>query len=84
MTGLLVGVLVIVIVAMAAALAAVHARVGPARTARRKQVAASTAAINAIDDVVDRYHPQLDLVGQLMADEIRQLISKHRKDTTPS
>lgn len=54
----------------------------PARTARRKHLRAAFFTINAIDDVVDRYHPQLDLVGQAMAEEIRTLISKHRKEIT--
>lgn len=49
---------------------------------RRRQLTAAHKTVNDIDDVVDQYHPQLDLVGQAMAAEIRQLISKHRKDIT--
>jgi hypothetical protein len=52
----------------------------PGRRVRRKHLAAAHAAVNDIDDIVDRYHPQLDIVGQAMAADIRQVISKHRKD----
>lgn len=54
----------------------------PGRRVRRKELAASTKTVNAIDDLVDRYHPQLDVVGQAMAGEIREVISKHRKGIT--
>lgn len=48
--------------------------------ARRKHVAAADDTVNRVDDIVDRYYPQLDYVGQAMAADIRQVISKHRKD----
>lgn len=49
--------------------------------ARRKHLAAADNTVNQVDDIVDRYYPQLDIVGQAMAADIRQVISKHRKDT---
>lgn len=53
----------------------------PGRKARRKDLKAARSTINGIDDIVDRYQPQLDLVGRAMTEEIRKLISQHRKET---
>lgn len=81
----MIGVLIVAVLAMVVVLAGVAvlmARAEPARKARRKDLAAATAAINAVDDLVDRYQPQLDLVGQALAEDIRKTVSQYRKDIT--
>lgn len=80
MIGALVAVAVVVVVAIATATTVLLAR-EPGRKVRPREVAAAAVAINAIDDVIDRYHPQLDVVGQAMADDVRTLISQYRKET---
>lgn len=82
--GIVIGGAIAIILVLAVAGVVLYVVREPGRKVRRKELAAATNTVNAIGDLVDRYHPQLDDVGQAMANEIRNLISKHRKDmTTP-
>jgi hypothetical protein len=78
--GLVIGGTIAILILLAAAGVTVYMVREPGRRVRRKELVVATNTVNEIDDLVDRYHPQLDDVGQAMANEIRQVISKHRKD----
>lgn len=54
------------------------------RKVRRRHLAHASETINAIDTIVARYYPNVDLVGQAMCDEIRTAIHNHRKVITSS
>lgn len=79
--GVLIAAIVGALVLLAAAGVTVYMVREPGRRVRRKDLAAANTTVNSIDEVVDRYHPQLDIVGQAMADDIRKLIAEHRKGT---
>lgn len=79
--GVLIGGAVLLMLALAVAGVVLYTVREPGQKVRRKQLTAATRTVNAIDDIVDRYYSQLDIVGAAMATDIRQVISKHRKDT---
>lgn len=78
--GIVIAAVVGLLVLLVAAGVTVYIVREPVRRVRRKDLDTATSTVNAVDDIVDRYHPQLDIVGQAMAAEIRDVISKHRKD----
>lgn len=50
------------------------------RKVRRRDFESAMRSINKIDATIDRYYPTVDLVGQTMCDEIRDVIKNHRKE----
>lgn len=78
--GIVIGAAIAILILLIAGGVIVYMVREPGRRVRRKDLTAAHSTVNAIDDLVDRYHPQLDSVGQAMATEIREAISKHRKD----
>jgi hypothetical protein len=52
------------------------------RKVRRREFESALNGINDIDVIVSRYYLTTDEVGQAMCDEIRTIITEHRKEST--
>ena len=74
------GAVVLCVFIVAVAIAGVVAMRAPIRKVRRRDHAAAVAALNEVGAIVDRYHSQLDVVGDAMAGEIRTQITTYRKE----
>lgn len=72
----------IVVAVIIAGLLLEDARRERTRKVRHRDYVSAISAVNDIDVIVGRYYLTADMVGQAMCDEIRTVITKHRKETT--
>lgn len=80
MTALLIISLFMIPLLLFAFLAIMDVRNERTRKVRRHDFESAMRSINKIDATIDRYYPTVDLVGQAMCDEIRDVIKNHRKE----
>lgn len=77
-----IGIFFIIIVLVLVGLVIEDALSERTRKVRRRDFESAMQSINKIDAIVDRYYPTLDVVGQALCDEIRDVIRHHRKEVS--